>query len=304
MGHKATRIRRLAGPIVLLVALAACQAPNAGPIAPEQSPFDGQSALSLAREQVDMGPRYPGSDGHREVQEWIPAKLEQYGWHVDEQHFQIGGVPLANFTAHQQSVDPGVLLGAHYDTRPVADQDGSNPDAPVPGANDGASGVAVLLELARILPTWGQGCQPELVFFDAEDSGGLSGWDWHEGADHYVENLETLPQALIIIDMVGDEDLQIFLDANSNEDLSRQIWARARALDYDSFTPEHKYAMIDDHTPFVAQGVPSALIIDFDYPFWHTTEDTMDKLSASSLEAVGRTVQDWLLIDCPGFLSD
>lgn len=251
-----------------------------------------------------MGPRYPGSEGHRQVQDWIPSKLEQYGWEVGVQRFDIQGVPLANFTASQPSQEPQVLLGAHYDTRPVADQDETNSEAPVPGANDGASGVAVLIELARVLPTWEQGCQPDLAFFDAEDSGGLSGWDWHEGADYYVENLDTLPQALVVIDMVGDEDLQIFLDRNSDETLSRQIWARAEALGYQSFIPEFKYAMIDDHRPFAAQGVPSALLIDFDYPFWHTTDDTMDKLSAASLEAVGRTVQEWLLVDCPELLSN
>lgn len=301
--RKAMRIVVLAVGAAVFSGLSACQGPRAAPGPAPESPFDGQRALALAEEQVEMGPRYPGSDGHRQVQIWIQSTLDEYGWRTSLQTFEKDGVVLLNIDARRDSDAPQILLGAHYDTRPLADQDDTSPDAPVPGANDGASGVAVLLELARVLPTWSRGCQPGLVFFDAEDSGGLSGWDWHEGADFYVENLTQLPEAVVIIDMIGDRDLQIFFDRNSNEELSNRIWERARALGYEAFIPEFKYAMVDDHTPFRLEGVPSALLIDFDYPYWHTTEDTIDKLSADSLEAVGRTVQEWLLLDCHGLLE-
>lgn len=296
---KPIRTLLLLGSMFALFGLSSCTGEPATTVSPdEESDFSGARALGLVEEQVEMGPRFPGSDGHARVQEWIGASLEAYGWDVRLQGFMVDGLELANIVAGQPGADGAVMLGAHYDTRPVADQDPASTSEPVPGANDGASGVAVLLELARVLPTWSRGCQPNLVFFDAEDSGDIAGWDWHEGADFYVENVDSLPTALVVVDMVGDRDLDIFLDLNSDEALSKSIWDRARALGYQAFIPQPKYAMIDDHTPFAEAGVRSALLIDFDYPFWHTTNDTPDKASGESLEAVGRTVQSWLLDDC------
>jgi Zn-dependent M28 family amino/carboxypeptidase len=163
----------------------------------------------------------------------------------------------------------------------------------MPGANDGASGVAVLLEMARVLP-------PEtediwLVFFDAEDSGGIENWDWLLGSRAFAASLQTNPDAVIILDMIGDADLNIYQERNSDTALTESIWKTAAKLGYDDvFIPQSKYRMLDDHTPFLEKGIPAVDIIDFDYPYWHTTADTPDKVSAQSLEIVGTTMLAWL----------
>jgi glutaminyl-peptide cyclotransferase len=263
----------------------------------ESTGFDGMSAFGYTEEQVSFGPRFPGSSGHTEEQLWISATLEDLGWEIETQHFTHLGLELTNFIARlpgQSNSQSPILLGAHYDTRPHADQDLDHPDQPVLGANDGASGVAVLMELARILPQNPPAVPVWLVFFDGEDSGNLNGWEWIVGSTYFADHLTIEPQAVVIIDMVGDADLQLFFDRNSNPELSLEIWAIGAELDYDSFIAEYKYSMIDDHTPFTRLGIPAVDIIDFDYPAWHTTEDTLDKISPNSLEQVGQTVLTWL----------
>ncbi len=187
------------------------------------------------------------------------------------------------------------MLGAHYDTRFFADHDPdeSKRKQPVPGANDGASGVAVLLELARTLPpeidsTW-------LVFFDAEDNGRIEGWDWILGSRAFAEEMDFTPNAVVIVDMIGDADLNIYFEKNSNEQIRAEIWKKANELGYPQFINEEKYSILDDHTPFLEMGIPAVDVIDFDYPYWHTTEDTLDKVSAESLEAVGNTLWHWVV---------
>ncbi|MGW8250907.1 MAG: M28 family peptidase, partial [Anaerolineales bacterium] len=183
------------------------------------------------------------------------------------------------------------------DTRFYADHD---PDPalrkePVPGANDGASGVAVLLEMARTLPENTPG-ETWLVFFDAEDNGNIPAWDWIMGSSAFVAQLQGMPQAAIILDMIGDADLNIYYERNSNPAIAAEIWRQASELGYaEQFIPTPKYSMLDDHSPFLAAGIPAVDIIDFDYPYWHTIADTPDKVSAASLKAVGDTVSAWLL---------
>ena len=175
------------------------------------------------------------------------------------------------------------------------DPDPARQDEPVPAANDGASGVAVLLELARVLPK-DLNQQIWLVFIDAEDQGELPGWDWLLGSRALAESLKSNPDAVVIIDMIGDADLNIYQERNSNPDLTREIWDTAADLGYSqSFIAQPKYSMIDDHTPFLEKGMRAIDIIDFDYPYWHTTQDTADKVSAESLMAVGDTLLHWLL---------
>jgi Iap family predicted aminopeptidase len=262
---------------------------------PEIENFNGERALADVETQVAFGPRIPGSAGHAQVQEWMRAELSAAGWDSRIQTTERLGHPIQNIIAYRGDDSPKIIIGAHYDTRMVADND---PDPskllePVPGANDGASGVAVLLELARVLPedsvsTW-------LVFFDAEDNGRIDGWDWILGSRAFVEELDIRPEAAIIVDMIGDADQNIYIERNSNPQLVDEIWTVASDLGHgESFIPEPKYSMLDDHTPFLQAGIPAVDIIDFDYPYWHTTEDTPDKVSASSLEAVGRTLQEWI----------
>jgi Zn-dependent M28 family amino/carboxypeptidase len=133
------------------------------------------------------------------------------------------------------------------------------------------------------------------VFFDAEDNGRIEGWDWILGSRAFVESLSFKPQAVVIVDMIGDADLNIYLERNSDETLRTEIWDTAASLGFDDvFIAQDKHSMIDDHTPFLQAGIPAVDIIDFDYPYWHTVQDTPDKVSAESLQAVGETLWTWI----------
>ena len=258
--------------------------------------FDGQRAYADVETQVAFGTRIPGSAGHTQVQEWMRAELEAAGWQVEIQESEAMGHPVQNVVAKRGDASPEIILGAHYDSRMFADND---PDLakhtqPVPAANDGASGVAVLIELARALPK--DSAPVWLVFFDAEDNGHIDGWDWILGSREFVKNNPVQPRAVVVIDMIGDADLNIYKERNSNKVLTDEIWNVAASLGYENqFIPEYKYSMLDDHTPFLQAGIPAVDIIDFDYPYWHTTQDTPDKVSADSLKAVGDTLQAWII---------
>ena len=258
--------------------------------------FDGARAYEDIITQVQMGPRTPGSQGHAQIREWMRVELENAGWTVEVHESQRLGHPIYNIVAKRNAEPPQIILAAHYDTRFVADND---PDPakqtePVPGANDGASGVAVLLELARTLPddtvpVW-------LVFFDAEDNGRVDGWDWILGSRAFAEEIRVQPEAVVIVDMIGDANLNIHYEKNSDPIIRAEIWSMAAQLGYgDVFIADEKYSMIDDHTPFLEKGVPAVDIIDFDYAYWHTTADTPDKVSAESLHAVGDTLWHWVV---------
>ena len=262
---------------------------------PDLIPFDGLRAYADVQTQVAFGPRIPGTDGHARIVEWMQAELVAAGWQVEVQESEALGKPIKNLVAKRSEASPEIILGAHYDSRIYADNDPdpANHTQPVPGANDGASGVAVLLELARTLPE----DTPEvwLVFFDAEDNGRIEGWDWILGSTVFVSENPIQPRAVVIVDMIGDADLNIYKEHNSNPELTDEIWAVAASLGYGAvFIPEYKHSMLDDHTPFLRAGIPAMDIIDFDYPYWHTLGDTPDKVSAASLEAVGKTLWTWI----------
>jgi Zn-dependent M28 family amino/carboxypeptidase len=260
--------------------------------------------MRFAEGQVSFGARVPGTSAHTQAADLIQSELERSGWKVENQVFEYRGVGLRNLRGTLSGPNgPVVLLGAHYDSRKVADQESGSTQGPVPGANDGASGVAVLLELARVLPSNPVGCQVQLAFFDGEDSGGLDGWQWIVGSTYFADHLTTTPEAVVIVDMVGDEDLDLFMEGNSDPGLRGGIWETGSSLGHPAFVPIVKYSMVDDHIPFVGKGIPSVDIIDFDYPYWHTTHDTLDKLSPASLEQVGRTLQSWLT-KCPASLGE
>ena len=258
--------------------------------------FSGQRAYEDVQTQVDFGPRIPGSEGHAKIQDWMNTELESAGWQVELQSSEALGHPIENLVARRSVDPPQIILGAHYDTRMFADSD---PDPLqhtnfVPGANDGASGVAVLLELARSLPE--ETVPVWLVFFDAEDNGRIDGWDWILGSREFVANNPVQPRAAVIVDMVGDADLNIYKEGNSNPVLTDEIWEVAKSLGYESkFIPDYKHSVLDDHTPFLEAGIPAVDIIDFDYPYWHTVQDTPDKVSAESLQIVGETLHVWIM---------
>lgn len=260
-----------------------------------QAVFDGERAYRHVVQQVAFGPRIPGSEGHSRAIAYIQAELERAGWQTEILTARFGGQTVRNIRAWREQTEPVILLGAHYDTRIFADNDPdpANHTQPVPGGNDGASGVAVLLELARVLPR--DFVTVELAFFDAEDNGRIPGWDWILGSSAYAEALTTRPQAVVIVDMIGDADLNIYMERNSDPLLTRQIWNTARRLGYEHFfIPAYKYRVLDDHIPFLAKGLRAVDIIDLDYPYWHTVADTPEKVSPRSLEVVGRTLLAWL----------
>lgn len=265
---------------------------------PEPLIFNGELAYNYVLAQVAIGPRPTGSEAGWATGDFIIDELTQLGWQAEAQEFFFKGVRGRNIIGRKEGGSgPVIILGAHYDTRPAADQD------PVPtlreewidGANDGASGVAVLLELARVLEQDTLKNEVWLAFFDAEDRGRLEGWPFSVGARHMAENLTVNPQSVVVVDMVGDADQQLYFERNSTRELAEEIWAVAAKLGYGAyFIPEPRHTIIDDHIPFLERLIPAVDIIDFDYPYWHTVEDTADKVSPQSLERVGRTLQVWL----------
>ena len=259
------------------------------------STFNGQRAYQDVLTQVSFGPRTPGSVAHARTITYIQQELEKAGWKVQIQTTEWQGFSVQNIIASRSEITPTIVLGAHYDSRLQADQDTSSGSSePVPGANDGASGVAVLLELARTLPT--KSIPVLLVFFDAEDNGGLDNRQWIMGSRAFVTSLTNKPQAAVIVDMVGDADLNLYLERNSDSTLTSEIWSQAAELGFGKyFITEPKYDMIDDHTPFIEAGIPAVDIIDFDYPYWHTSADTLDKVSTHSLQVVGETLWAWII---------
>jgi len=258
--------------------------------------FDGDAAYKHVVAQCEFGPRFIGTEAARETSEYIAQHLQKYGCQPTVPEFDFRGVTLRNVLGRVgKSGKPCVILGTHYDTRRFADSDLDRPTAPVLGANDGASGVAVLLELARCLDRDKLTSEVRFAFFDGEDQGGIQDWPWSVGARYMAEHLDTRPVYVIIVDMIGDANQQIYWEHNSDRPLQQHIWNIAAQLGYaGSFLPDYKYSIIDDHIPFRDRGITAVDLIDFDYPYWHTTEDTPDKVSAQSLARVGRILEELL----------
>lgn len=257
--------------------------------------FSGGAAYALAWDQCNLGPRVTGTKQGWAAGDVIARQLRAAGWQVQDQQFTYRDTPAHNIIG-SKGQGPVVLIGAHYDTRPYADNNppGSR-NQPIIGADDGASGVAVLLELARVLDLSRTGKQVWLAFFDAEDRGELDGWPFAVGADYMAAHLSEKPEAMILLDMVGDQQQNFYWEGNSDANLMKELWNVATALGYrEEFVPEYKWTMDDDHIPFIKAGIPSIDIIDFDYPYWHTTQDTCDKLGPDSLGRVGQVLQAWL----------
>ena len=261
--------------------------------------FNGTQAYTYLEAQCDFGPRPPGSSNLTACGDYIISVLSGLGWPVQTQSWTYLGTPLRNIIAGAITVPRYVLL-AHYDTRPVADMDPDplNRTLPILGANDGASGVAALLELAAVLPPEAKNFVA-LLFVDAEDSGNVNGWEWIVGSTYYVNGLSTAQRAniyaAVLLDMMGDADLQLPREQFSTPTLVNALWQIAVDLHYDSvFLNTTGYSMLDDHRPFLDVGIPAVDIIDFDYPYWHTLADTPDKCSPASLEAVGRVVESFI----------
>jgi len=258
--------------------------------------FNPTNAMSYIETQLSFGPRYPGSSGHQKEVNWIKDQLTHMGWQVKEESFFYRQKKITNLLTKSNTKGNLILIGTHYDTREYADRDPiiDNRNNPVPGANDGASGVAVLLELARVLVNDNKNAY-WFMFFDAEDQDEIQGWEWIIGSSQFAQSLITKPDTVLIIDMIGDQNLNIFKEGFSDQKLQAEIWKSASNLGYSNyFKPEIKYYVIDDHKPFTDKGIPSVLLIDIEYPYWHTTADTIDKISPISLQIVGSTILEWI----------
>ena len=260
--------------------------------------FNGERAYQDIKFQLNLGPRVPGSEAHKLVGEWLVSELEGMGWTVHLQTDKVQEHEIVNIIANRSKNGdlPWIIIGAHYDSRMYADRENliEDREKAVPGANDGASGVSVLLELARVLPQ-NMNSNIWLVFFDAEDQGNLPTWEWIMGSSSFAESLDDQPEAVVIVDMVGDSDLNIFIEKNSDQELAQDIWGIAADHGYgEQFLSDPKHRIVDDHLPFLHVGIPAVLIIDFNYPYWHTLEDTIDKVSPDSLKVVGDVVLTWL----------
>jgi glutaminyl-peptide cyclotransferase len=267
--------------------------------------FNGQAAFQYLQKQCDFGPRDPGSSGYVACREYLLATLRTMADQVEVQKFPITfGSPRKTVSASniiarfQPALHQRLLLCAHWDTRPWADMDAkpANRRLPILGANDGASGVAVLLEIARLLKAQKTTLGIDLVLFDGEDIGeSHKPNSYARGSAAFAEMYgdKIHPRFGILLDMVGDSDLQIFYESYSVQSAApvvRQVWQYAQAMGISEFVMQEGYAIYDDHMPLLQKGIPCIDIIDFDYPYWHTMDDRPDKCSAASLEKVGRVI--------------
>ena len=284
--------------MAFLVPLLACQA---GPGSRSRE-FDGDKAFAYLQQQVTFGPRIPNTRPHEQTGDWILARLRETADTVivtDFRHVTRKGdtLRLRNFLARfRPQVAERVLFLAHWDTRPHADQS-ANLGAqrmPVPGANDGASGVAVLLGVADALKAKPPAVGVDLLFVDGEDYGNFAdSVDVLIGSRYFAAHQPPgyPPLYAVLFDMVGDKNLSIYYEGNSQAvapEVVDRVWRTARDLGYGRvFLPGVKHTLIDDHVSLQRAGVHAIDVVDFDYPYWHTTEDTIDKVAAASLQIVG-----------------
>lgn len=315
---------RLAPTLLAIAALSAScgrggDADDHDPVA--RPAFDAAKAWAHLLAQVDMGPRAPGSKGHGHLVPWLRTQLAQYADAVVTQRFRsrtaLGGDTVYEFTNVIGQFNAGapresLALLAHFDTRPVADRDPdpAKRNQPIPGANDGASGVAVLLEVARALKAQPPPFPVTIIFLDAEDSG--AGWDdppyygYCLGSRHFVRNMANLtPDRVILVDMVGGDDLVLRQEARSRANARRlldTVYRAARRLGHAAFVRAPGPPIVDDHLPFIEAGIPAIDLIDLNaaginYAEWHTMADTPDNCSQDSLFQVGDTLLEAIYRD-------
>jgi Zn-dependent M28 family amino/carboxypeptidase len=284
---------------LFLVPLAALSCTGAEP--PPAPVFNSGQAFSHLEQQVSFGPRVPGTDAHAKTRDWLAARLREHTAQVAVQTFR--GV-FAGKEAEMYNIVASfypekterILLCAHWDSRPMADKDPDpgNRDKPVPGANDGASGVAVLLEVARILAERQPPVGVDIAFFDGEDGGDYNNEStWLLGSRHFAAVMPASyrPARGILLDMIGDRDLGLTRDYNSRQ-AAPALWNKVVEHCGKLGIPllPGETGVLDDHIPLIERGIPTIDIIDFDYPWWHTVSDTPDKCSPLSLGKIGELV--------------
>jgi hypothetical protein len=280
-------------------------------------PFNGAQAYEYLKQVCAIGQRVTATPGMQQQQKLLTEHFEKLGGKVTLQEFPIRHpqtgqqVTGANLIVewHPEKKDR-ILLCAHYDTRPYPDQDRRNPQGLFIGANDGGSGVALLMQLGHEMPKLAGKYGVDFVLFDAEelvyrDSGVLGQGDpYFLGSEHFAETYVRQPHCKyrwgVLLDMVADADLQLYQERNSmlwpeTRPLVLQIWQTARRLGVREFIMQQKHDIRDDHLRLRNIGkIPTCDIIDFDYPYWHTEGDTPERCSALSLAKVGWVVHEWL----------
>ena len=291
--HRSRLQRRVFSPFLLLIPIVCSNSMRAAP-ANIWEEFSGEKAFAHVQRLVDFGPRPAGSKALEKSRDYIEDQLRRSGWQVTRQAFsddtprgKIQFVNLiAQFSGQGKAASPLFLLCSHYDTKMF--------DAiRFVGANDGGSSTGLLLELARVI-----GQHPnlarkiELVFFDGEEAvEQFSQTDGLYGSRYFARQLQSGGakqfRGGLLFDMVGDRSLGITLPSNSPAEMARDIFAAAEALKLRNYFTYLGRDLIDDHAPLNAIGIPTLDIIDFDYPWWHTADDTIDKVSAQSLRIVG-----------------
>jgi Zn-dependent M28 family amino/carboxypeptidase len=259
--------------------------------------FDGGAALKHVERLVAIGPRVAGSPGGQRARDYIVGELRKVraaqvqvkAFDADTPH---GRVRMANVVAVLPGRRPDVvMLAGHYDTKLFK-------EFTFVGANDGGSSAALLLELARRLAAGPRDYTYWLVWFDGEEA--REQWTERDslyGSRRLAAELARdtrLPRALILVDMIGDRELNIRRETHSAGWLTEIVWDAAARLGYGRHFLRDVLPVEDDHVPFVQRGVPATLLIDFDYPPWHTADDTLDKISAQSLAVVGEVVLEAL----------
>ena len=293
---------RRASCVALVIALG-CQAKAGGGSAgSNQVEFSGTTAFKYVEQQLAFGPRVPNTPGHQKTGDWLLRELRARADTVVVQEFQHRTskgqtLRLRNFFARfrPQATDR-ILYLAHWDTRPFAEksQNLGQQRLPVPGANDGASGVALLLGVADALKAKPPTIGVDLLFVDGEDYGDFA--DSTEtliGSRYFARHLPAGYTTLFAVlwDMVGDRDLQFLEEGYSAQnapEVVQRVWQTADRLGYGNvFVKRVTQALTDDHVPLQQAGIRAIDVIDFDFPYHHTTEDTIDKISAESLQIVG-----------------
>ncbi len=299
--------------IVPVLVLGAALALGAG-CAEGRVPVDGERMMARVRHQVEAGPRVVGTPSHAATRDWIASELARLGARVERQAFvdsTLGRpLPLTNLIG-RYGPEGGrrIVLCGHYDSRPWCDEDPDTTyrNTPVPGANDGGSSVAVLLEMAELMKAKPPAIGVDLVFFDGEDLGTRERPDeFCLGSKGYAARLAlegdaARPVAAFLFDMVGGRDLAIHNEVNSSTraaNLVELVGDAAAATGATAFHRDVRWNVIDDHIPLNDAGLPAVDILDFGYPAWHTHRDTPDAMSAASLEQVAR-VAAWIVYRSP-----
>ncbi len=275
-------------------------------------PFSADSAYSYIARQVEFGPRVPGTEAHRLCGDWLVSKLKSFGADVTEQTatlttFDGTKIPMRNIFAQiNPDAELRILLLAHWDSRPWADND---PDpakhtTPVDGANDGASGTGVLLELARVINKDGTAPGLDILLCDAEDWGEENNDEsWAMGARYFANNIPIegyKPTVSILLDMVGAPNatfMREYFSQQAHPALANHIWDIAKDLGHEDMFPNRMgSAITDDHVELIKAGIPTIDIIDYRegsgfFSGWHTTSDNMDGISKETLQAVGDVME-------------